>query len=232
MAPRRRAPTPMTRLALLLTLAALAVAPARAQARFDLTLGPTVNWIGDVAALRVDPTAPQAPVADTLQFSPSVGLQAGLGLSLGRGPLAVRAGARLATTGPVFDAASGFDQDALALNVLTVGIDAQFRRAVGPVELVAFGGPELRYAVDLSGAEGAGGAVREFRESVEPLSAAAVVGAGLQFRAFGTSVGPELRYALGLSDVSGGEFSQDGATVRLEDGLRLRQLAFGLVFGR
>lgn len=213
-------------------IALAAMAPARAQVRLDVILGPTFNRFGGAEMLRDSSSSPQSPVADTLHFSTSVGVQAGLGVSVGSGgPLAFRVSTRLATTGPVFDGSSGFDRNALALGVLTVGVEAQVRRAAGPLEFVAFGGPELRYAVDLRGAESADGTDRGFRRSIEPLSTSAVVGAGLRLRAFGTSFGPELRYAFGLSNVSDGEFTEDGTTVRTSDGLRLKQLALGLVVG-
>ena len=208
-----------------------ALTPARAQVSVDATLGPTINWVGDTEALRISPEGQQS--LDVLRFSPTVGVQAGLGLSVGaNGPVAVRTSARLATTGPVFDLERGLARSAFALDVLTVGLELQLRRRAGPLEALVFGGPELRYAVDLRDRDGVGSAIRGFRESVEPLSGAAVIGAGLRVRAFGTAFGPEVRYAFGLSDVSAGEFSESGTTVRLEDGLRLRQLALGLVVGR
>ena len=218
----------MPRLTLLLLLALTAVTSVRAQVRLDLTLGPTLTWTEDVQALVIRAQSGEMPVDTTLSFPATVGFQAGFGVTASGGPLGLRLGARLVNAGAVFADGQAFDRSRLDASFLSVGLDLQLRQPVGPVTLVASGGPELRYAVDLSAVDN----LQSFRDELEPVSALLNAGAGLRIDLFGTTLGPEVRYALDLTGIGGGEVAFNDGKIQLQEALKVNALLFGIVLGR
>lgn len=237
-AAHRRASRFLLCLALLLT-AGLASSDARAQARagFDLSLAPTANWTSDAEVrLRAFQDNPQNADPDSLlalfndeERPVQVGFKAGLGLTVSRRWLGVRAGVHLLNTGGVFDGAEYLNEEKLRENFVTFTLDFQLRRAAGPAVFYAFGGPELRYFLDLTGEDEI--SFSTFRENMEPLSTAVNVGAGVHLRLMGVRLAPEVRYTRGLSGVSGRTFEADGLPFELSEQQRLDNLGLGLVFG-
>lgn len=192
----------------------------------SFTLGPTLNWLNDVDFQRLQGDDGQPVVAG--EYPMRVGFAAGLNLAFDLGPAAVRAGAGLLNTGALFDGTGFLNEDSLAVNFLTFRLDAQLRQRAGPVELYLVAGPEVRYLLDLTQARSD---FAEFRDNLEPLSATASVGAGLQLSLMGYRVGPELRYALDLTGISGRRFDLDDESYRADEPLRLNSFLLALVVG-
>ncbi len=211
---------------LLAVLAALATLPASGQVRADLSLGPTVAWTGDP-----DVGVSNGPlIADGRFVTPvTVGVQGGLGVSLRNGPLGVRVGGRFLNTAALYDGENTLNRQALETSFVTLQLDLQYVRSLGPLQAYVFGGPEARYLVDLSGDVAR---VSDLRDGADLLSAAANLGAGLRLDLFGVRLGPEVRYALDLTGVGGGNdiALDDGGTLRFDD-FDVDTLLVGIVFG-
>ena len=208
---------------------------AHAQVGVDFTLGPVVSWPGDVQGFTFDPDDPEIDPSQmqTYEFKPTVGFEAGLGLIVMPKNVGVRLGVHYLNTSAVFDEQGGsFERDAFEANFVTLQADLRVGKRVGPATLYAFGGPELRFLVDLSDEDVTFASVRE---TSELLSTAAKFGAGVTLNVFGTKFGPKVSYALGLSDVESGDVIVDNGTdeiaLRLPDGYGLDTLLFGIVIG-
>lgn len=211
---------------LLAVLASLAVFPASAQVGFDFNLGPTVAWTGDSDVGVTDGLA----VADGRFVTPvTVGVQGGLGVTLRNGPLGVRVGGRFLNTTALYDGEQALNRQGLETSFVTLQLDLQYVRSLGPASVYVFGGPEARYLVDLSGDVAR---VSDLREGADLLSAAATVGAGLRLDLFGVRLGPEVRYALDLTGVGGGNdiVLDQGGTLRFSD-FDVDTLLVGIVIG-
>ena len=212
----------------LLSLAVLLVAaPAAAQVSFSL--GPTVNWTQDVSALTVGADGSELS-RDSISVPVTVGLAAGLGATIRAGDIGVRIGGRFLNTTLLYDGEQAFNQEALATNFVTLQIDLEYSRSLGPLRAYAFVGPEFRYLLDLS--DGVQSAA-DVRDGLDLLSTAANLGAGLRVDLFGFRAGPELRYALDLTGVGGDPtVREDGSEVRLSEAFDVNTLLVGLVIGR
>jgi len=226
----------------LLALAVLLAASgaAHAQVGLDFTLGPVVSWPEDVQGFSFDPTDPNFDPStidpsefENFEFEPTVGFEAGLGLVIMPKNVGVRLGAHFMNTSAVFDEqGNSFEREAFDANFVTLQADLRVGRRVGPATIYAFGGPELRFLVDLSDEDVTFVSVRE---NSELLSTAAAFGAGITLNAFGTKFGPKISYTMGLSDVESGDVIVNSGTdelaLRLPDGYGLDTLLFGLVIG-
>lgn len=227
----------LTGLILLLT-AGLTPGPAHAQTHvgFDFALAPVANWTNDVQVrLREFQENPQRTDPDSLlalfngeEQPVRVGFKAGLGLTVSRGWLGVRAGVNVLNTGGVFDGAEYLNEEKLHENFVTFTFDLQLRKAAGSAVLYAFGGPEFRYFLDLTGDDQS--TFSTFRENMEPLSAALSVGAGVHLNLMGIRLTPEVRYAHGLSNTTGRTFEAESLPFELSK-QRMSNLGFGLIFG-
>ncbi|HYE95401.1 MAG TPA: outer membrane beta-barrel protein [Rubricoccaceae bacterium] len=219
-------------------LALFAAAPALAQPRgfparepgglrVSAALGPSFNWLGDVTVVEADSAEQEG---QTTEYPVSVGFKGGLMVGYRSGPLGLRVGANFLNTGSIFDGTTFLNEDELSANFVTLAVDAQVVRPVTPfLDLYAFGGPEFRYLLDLSGVSN----FEEFRDGFESVSTTASFGAGVRLHLLGYSFGPELRYGLDLGGFSGDTFeTEGGGTVRLDEGFSMNNLLFGLVFGR
>ena len=210
---------------LFFALAALAAGPAEAQIRFDLNLGPTLNWTEDVdfGVFR------DGAIADGRIEPPvTAGLQGGLGVTLRRGPLGVRVGGTFLNTTALYDGDQTLNRQALETSFATVQLDLQYVRSLGPASVYVFGGPEARFLLDLSGDVAR---VSDLRDGADLLSAAANVGAGARLDLFGVRLGPEVRYAVGITGVQSDAIALDeGGTLQLDE-FDVDTLLFGLVFG-
>lgn len=214
-----------------LLVAALLVAGAsHAQVALDFNLGPTVNWTEDVSAFTFDPDDPSTVIdRDSLDVPVTVGVQGGLGLTVRAGAVGVRLGGQFLNTAALYDGEQQLNREALETSFVTLQLDLQYVRSLGPASVYVFGGPEARYLLDLS-AEIAG--ARDVQDGLDLLSAAANLGAGLRFDLFGTRLGPEVRYAHDLTGVSGDEVVLDnGNLVRFDEAFDIDTLLFGIVFG-
>ncbi len=232
-------PLPAMRSLLVLSLL-LASGAARAQVGLDFTLGPVISWPEDVQAFTFDPEDPafdptQIEVGnpETFNFKPTVGFEAGLGLIIMPRNVGVRVGVHYLNTSAVFDEQGGsFERDAFGANFVTLQGDLRVGKRVGPAMLYAFGGPELRFLVDLSDEDAQFTAALQ---DSELLSTAAKFGAGVTLNVFGTKFGPKVSYTLGLSDVESGDVivtrGAEDLALRLPDGYGLNTLLFGLVIG-
>lgn len=214
------------RLLTLVALATFSILPASAQIGFDLNLGPTVAWTGDPDFGISD----EGAIADGRFETPvTVGLQGGLGVTLRNGPLGVRVGGRFLNTTALYDGEQALNRQTLETSFVTLQLDLQYVRSLGPVSAYVFGGPEARYLVDLSGDIAR---VSDLRDGADLLSAAANIGAGLRLDLFGIRLGPEVRYALDLTGVGGGNdvIVDEGGTLRFDD-FDVDTLLIGIVFG-
>ena len=215
-------------------LAAFVLAPLapEAQVALDLTLGPVVAFSEDVSGFQFDPDDPDAtPVQqfDAVPVPTSVGFEAGLGVIVMPGPVGVRVGAHFLNTSAVFDGEQTFNRESLDANFLTLQLDLRTGADLGPLRAYAFGGPEFRYLLDLSGEDLT---VASVREDARLLSTAATFGAGLTFDFAGTRFGPKVSYSIDLSGVEGDDIVLDnGNVLRLDEAYDLDTLLFGIVFG-
>ena len=203
----------------------LAAAPS---AQVSLSLGPTVNWTEDVSAVTDDGSG--AVQTDSLRVPVTLGLQAGLGATVRRGNVGVRLGGRFLNTSLFYDGEQALNREALATSFVTLQVDLEYSRSLGPLRAYAFAGPEFRYLLDLSGdVDG----VDDVRDGLDLLSTAANLGAGLRVDLFGFRAGPELRYAFDLTGVGGDPTQRDdGSEVRLSEAFDVNTLLVGLVIGR
>lgn len=226
-----------------LCITALLGVPLRTEAQrldVDLSVGPSINWLEDAQVLGFNPEDPGMPIDTSAlgqfeEFPATVGVQAGLtlgmrGAALGpSGPLlGLRLGVRYLNTGGVFNGEEFFAREEFDANYLTVALDGEVGKQFRAARLYAFGGPEVRYFLDLEDAE----TVNDARGGLEHLNTAVNVGAGLRLRLGGYSLGPEIRYSFGLSDVSERQVEVEGGTVNLARGLQLNTFLLGLVFGQ
>lgn len=223
------------RIALLLAVLVLVLAPVgAAQVGIDFNIGPTVNWTEDVTAFFVDIDNPDPELGlEVVDVPVQIGLQGGLGLTVRGKTLGVRVGGRFLNTAALYDGGDegfGLSRESFETTFVTLQLDLQANRQLGPASAYVFAGPELRYLVDLSGQIGT---FDDLKEGAELLSAAANIGAGLRLSLFGTRVGPEIRYALDITGVgSGGEVPvPSGGTAELTEAFSVDTLLFGLVFG-
>lgn len=222
------------RLILFAVLAAGALlAGPTAAAQVSFSLGPTVNWTQDVSALTVDASDPNTVISrDSLRVPVTVGLAAGLGATIRAGNVGVRLGGRFLNTTLLYDGAEALNSDALATNFVTLQIDLEYSRSLGPLRAYAFVGPEFRYLLDLSDPDGIRSAA-DVRDGLDLLSTAANLGAGLRVDLFGFRAGPEIRYALDLTGVGGDPtLRADGTEVRLSEAFDVNTLVLGIVIGR
>lgn len=211
---------------------------------FSVSLAPTMNWLQDVQVRLGElqgPPGEQLPdgfqeQADSLlavfnqgEFPARIGFEAGLSMTASRGWMGLRAGVHLLNTGGVFNGVEYFDEEQLRENFVTVLLGLQLQKATGPALFYVFGGPELRYHLDLTGEDNI--TTSAVRDNLESLSTAATVGAGVKIRMMGIALTPEVRYAFGLSGVSDRTFEADGIPFQLGEDHTLNNLAFGLVFG-
>lgn len=226
-------------LALVLLLVASGV--AHAQVGLDFTLGPVISWPEDAEGFRFDPNDPDFDPSDidpadfqTIDFQPTVGFEAGIGLIVMPKNVGVRLGVHYLNTSAVFDEdGNSFERDAFTANFVTVQADLRAGKRFGPATAYVFGGPELRFLVDLSDEDVTFASVRQ---NSELLSTAATFGAGVTLNVLGTKFGPKVSYTLGLSDVESGDFIAEGGTngeqaIRLPGGYGLDTLLFGIVLG-
>lgn len=214
---------------LVLAVALLAL-PTQAQVTFDVNVGPAVTWAEDVSAFTFDPADPGTVLdRDSLGTGVTVGVQGGLGVRVRRGALGVRLGGQFLNTAALWDGEERLSRRALDASFVTVLLDVQYVRSVGPASAYVFGGPEARYLLDLSG-EVAG--VQDVRDGLDLVSAAAVVGAGLRLDLGGTVLGPEIRYAFDLTGVGGDDLAlDDGTAFRFDEAFDVNTLLVGIVFG-
>lgn len=220
------------------TLSALALAvalsaSASAQIDLDLTLGPVVAWTEDVSGFTIDPDDPDATPIDQFDSVPvpaSIGFEAGLGLIVMPGPVGARVGVHFLNTSAVFDEEGNtFNRESLDASFVTLQVDLRAGTDLGPLRAYAFGGPEFRYLLDLSGDDVS---IASARESAELLSTAATFGAGLTFDFAGTKIGPKVSYTLDLSGVEGDDIVLDnGDILRLDEAYDIDTLLFGIVLG-
>ncbi|MEM1118426.1 MAG: hypothetical protein AAF845_16925 [Bacteroidota bacterium] len=197
---------------------------------FDFNVAPAVTWTEDVSAFTFDPNDPSTILdRDSLDLPVTVGIQGGLGLTVYRGPIGVRLGGQFLNTTALYDGEQTLNRAAFETNFVTVQLDLQYARNLGPASAYVFGGPEARYLLDLSG-EIAG--VQDVRDGLDLLSVAANLGAGLRFDVGGTRFGPEVRYALDLTGVGGEDIELDnGNTLRFDEAFDVNTLLVGFVFG-
>lgn len=207
---------------------ALSAAPS---AQVSFSLGPTVNWTQDVSALTVDSDDPDSVISrDSISVPVTVGLAAGLGATVRAGDIGVRLGGRFLNTTLLYDGQEAFNEEALATNFVTLQIDLEYSKSLGPLRAYAFAGPEFRYLLDLS--DGVRSA-SDVRDGLDLLSTAANLGAGLRVDLFGFRAGPEVRYALDLTGVGGDPtVRDDGTTVRLSEAFDVNTLLLGIVVGK
>ena len=159
----------------------------------------------------------------------SIGFEAGLGVIVMPGPVGVRAGVHFLNTSAVFDGEQTFNRESLDANFVTLQLDLRYGKRLGPLSAYAFGGPEFRYLLDLSGEDVT---IASARENARLLSTAARFGAGLTFDFAGVRLGPKVSYALGLSGVEGDDVVLDnGNVLRLDEAYDIDTLLFGLVLG-
>lgn len=205
---------------------------------WGLTLAPTFNWVNDADVRLLDALQddPEGVNADSLlrQFNSEeppveIGFKAGLNVTVSRGWAGLRFGLNFLNTGGVFDGTSYLNEDKLRDNFVTFLADLQVRRSAGPATFYAFGGPELRYRLDLSDEESITAA--SFRDNMEPLGALATFGLGVDLRFGGMSVAPEIRFAYDISGVADETFEVGGNTFEFTNPYRLNTLLFGLNFG-
>ncbi|MEM0964460.1 MAG: hypothetical protein AAGK21_18170, partial [Bacteroidota bacterium] len=123
-----------------------------------------------------------------------------------------------------------FNRSSFESTFVTLQLDLQLIRRLGPATVYAFGGPEARYLVDLSNRVGS---LDDLRDESELLGVAVNAGAGLRLGIGGLRVGPEIRYAYDLTGVgSGGQIPAPGGNAfEVQEAFDVNTLLFGLVFG-
>ncbi len=191
----------------------LVVAP-KAQAQVIVSLGLNFNSVSDVDFGSRDAT-----------FDNKTGWHAGLAYDFALGPLGVRAGVRYMDAGALYeDSFEGIPNidDKVSINLLEFPVDLRFRFNAPIITPYVMAGPVVRIPVVSDDG---------FKDSLESLSVAGGVGAGLEVGLAGFQLFPEIRYTFGISRFLKEDFELGGRTFTASDDQRLNAFMISLGIG-
>jgi len=163
-------------------------------------------------------------------FDQATGYHAGVFYDLGLGPLGLRVGLFYRDLGTI-DVEGIADPVEVNLSMIEVPVDLRYTIVALPkTQPYLLVGP----VVSLPRSDSGGGDPfqRSYEDALESLMVSGTVGAGLSLNLGTIAVMPEIRYAIGLSGLTGKEFEIGGITYTLGETQKVKsvQLRVGLRF--
>jgi hypothetical protein len=208
--------------ALVLLFAAFSFAVALpAGAQFGIAAGLNFDSIDDINLEADDGRS---------TFDQATGYHAGVFYDLGVGPLGVRIGLFYRDLGTI-DVEGVAEPVEVNLSMIEAGVDLRYTiLAVPKASPYLLVGPVV--SLPRSDSEGGGAFEKSYDDALESLMVSGVVGAGVSLNLGTIAVMPEIRYAVGLSGLTGKEFEIGGITYRIEKTQKVKsvQLRLGIRF--